>query len=140
VNVVYNNEVIQSGQQVYQGGIITIPQVTIYKEGVQLQVAIDSASLTGTMPDESMIAYPNPFATSTTIRWQVNEQGKCSIKIFDVQGRVIKTLLDGDFTPGIHQLIWNGDNDLQHPVSNGIYLIRLDTPDHSETKKVIVGR
>ncbi|WP_020402503.1 phosphodiester glycosidase family protein [Gracilimonas tropica] len=66
-------------------------------------------------------SYPNPFNPNTTISYQIPEAGKISLKIFDVTGRLISTLVDGSQNPGTFQYSWNAKN-----MSSGIYLIKLE--------------
>ncbi|MEO6166314.1 MAG: T9SS type A sorting domain-containing protein [Chitinophagales bacterium] len=139
-NVLYNNEVVQSGKQLYTGSIITVPQVVVYKEGVQFEITTDSVYLSGNMQDAFMLAYPNPFTQYTTIRWQVTEPGRCSLKVYDVQGRLINVLLDEELTQGIHQVSWNADNGSGGLLNTGVYLVRLETPANSETEKMMIIR
>ena len=139
-NVVFNGEVIQSGKIPYTGGIITVPQVIIYKEGIQFEITTDSVSLSGNVQDATMLAFPNPFTQSTTIRWQVTEPGKCSLKVYDVQGRMISVLLDEDLTLGMHQVSWSAANGNGSLLNTGIYLLRLETPANSETEKMMLIR
>ncbi|MBK9731527.1 MAG: T9SS type A sorting domain-containing protein [Chitinophagaceae bacterium] len=139
-NVLHNNSVIQSGMQVYQGGIITIPQVFIYKDSIQLTVATDSVNLSGNVQDAALFTYPNPVTATAIIQWKVTTPGKCSLKIYDVAGRWIRTLAEADMAAGIYQSSWNADNGQHAAVNTGIYLLRLETPDHSETKKIMVFR
>jgi hypothetical protein len=77
--------------------------------------------------------YPNPFNPSTTIRFYLLNSTKVSLKIFDVIGREVETLLEGKMSSGNHEIIWNALN-----VSSGIYYYRLETEDFVDTKKMLL--
>jgi len=78
--------------------------------------------------------YPNPFSDFTTITYAVNSKGKVSLKIFDIQGRLIETMVDVNQNAGIYQVTWNPDD---QDVSNGVYFYKLETPGASVAKKMI---
>jgi hypothetical protein len=54
--------------------------------------------------------YPNPFNPQTTIKFAVKEQGEITITIYDVLGRSVEKLVNGQFTAGEHQIIWNAES------------------------------
>tara|TARA_Y100000590_G_scaffold415019_1_gene512403 strand:- start:6624 stop:10700 length:4077 start_codon:yes stop_codon:yes gene_type:complete len=66
-------------------------------------------------------AYPNPFNPSTTIRYSIPETGSILIKVYDLSGREVSTLVDRVMPPGYHSLSWNPD----YRSSAGIYIIQL---------------
>jgi hypothetical protein len=70
--------------------------------------------------------YPNPFNPSTTIRYSIVEPGNVSIKIYDILGREIKTLVNEVKIAGTYSSTWNGDNNFGNKVSSGIYLYRME--------------
>jgi hypothetical protein len=67
-------------------------------------------------------AYPNPFNPSTLIGYDLPRDNHVSLEIFDLNGRLVKTLINGYFRAGKHQVAWNADQ-----ISSGIYLVRLVT-------------
>jgi Tol biopolymer transport system component len=70
--------------------------------------------------------YPNPFNPSTTIQFTLAASGKVNLVIYNVAGQKVRELVkDAVMTPGIHNVLWDGHNDLGIPVSSGIYLSRL---------------
>ena len=78
--------------------------------------------------------YPNPFNASTRISLSLAQNQSGCVEIFDISGRLVKTLFEGI---GSHILIWDGiDNDGAKMVS-GIYFYRLTTPGHIETHKML---
>jgi hypothetical protein len=89
--------------------------------------------------------YPNPFNPSTVIRYTVPnvtlggvEGSRVILKIYDVLGREIKTLVNQEQTSGVYEVIWNGDNELGNKVSTGVYFYRIDAGDFVQTKKMML--
>ena len=72
------------------------------------------------------------------INFQVEDCGNISLKIYDVVGRLIKTLGDEKMQQGDHQIEWNTKDEEGNAISAGIYILQLDTGNRSETKKVSV--
>ncbi len=87
--------------------------------------------------------YPNPFNPSTTIRVGIPESGKnqrVSLKIYDVLGKNIKTLVDGFLQPGYHKFEWDGTNMNGNPVSSGIYFYQMQAGRTTIMHKMILLR
>ena len=81
--------------------------------------------------------YPNPFSTSTTINYEVNEYSPISIRLFDLNGRIIKTLVNKNQDQGKYTCVWNGKNDAGDEVTGNIYFCRMISAGKSETIKLI---
>jgi hypothetical protein len=81
---------------------------------------------------------PNPFAGTTTIKYQTNIQGRTSVVIHDVTGRKVCNLMTTYQRPGIYSVTWTGRDDRQRQLPEGIYFVRLQTPNYSESKKLIL--
>jgi hypothetical protein len=79
---------------------------------------------------------PNPFNPSTTIKFYIPNTSDVSIKIYDILGREVNTLINQQTTAGYHIVYWNGKNRRGENVSSGIYLYRLTAGSFSETKKM----
>ena len=84
--------------------------------------------------------FPNPFNSATQILFHLSAGQNVSLKIYDVVGRHVSTLLEGEFESGIHQVQWNGTNMMDQMVSTGIYFARLSSGDYSRTIKVLLQR
>ena len=83
--------------------------------------------------------YPNPFNPVTTISFEVPDGGaNVSLRIYDVSGRLIRTLVDGVAPSGLRSASWDGTNDAGEPVTSGMYFYRLTAPSFSETKKMLL--
>ena len=84
--------------------------------------------------------YPNPFNNSTRIPLELSETKHVTLKVYDVLGREICTLIDGELPSGIHQIFWNGDNAAGMPVTSGIYVYHLEAGDFTGRGKMVVAR
>ncbi len=86
----------------------------------------------------SLSAYPNPVSSSTNISFSLAQSQQVSLQIFDMSGRLIKKLANEIMTAGNHQLIWNVTDNNESAVSSGIYLLKLERGNTTETKKISV--
>lgn len=83
-------------------------------------------------------AYPNPFHTVSTLVWQQKSAGNVSLRVYDLKGRLVKTLSDGYHTSGKQQTFWNGLDNQDKPAASGIYQVRItDASGASHTQKII---
>ena len=83
-------------------------------------------------------AFPNPFNNSTKITYGVPEPAKISLKIYDVRGRLVRTLVAGEKAAGHYHTYWNGRNDLGEAVASGVYFLRLETTYLSRTRRILL--
>ena len=83
---------------------------------------------------------PNPFSSSTSIPFGLSEAGPVRIEIFDMAGRIVRTLFSGDSTGGSHSVSWNGDDGDGVPLAGGIYLIRIQSGGVSATRPCVLLR
>jgi hypothetical protein len=81
--------------------------------------------------------YPNPFNNETIINVEVPKKSKVSLKIYDVLGREISTLLDETKEAGKYQILFNSSN-LSNSLSSGVYFYRFGSRDFVITKKMIL--
>ena len=82
---------------------------------------------------------PNPFNPTTTIHYDVaTGGGNVSLKIFDVRGRLVRTLVDGNEGAGRQSAIWDGRDNAGNAVATGAYFYRLTAPGYQETRKMVL--
>ena len=82
--------------------------------------------------------YPNPFNPFTTVRYALPENGFINITIYDMVGRVVKTLRNGYQTAGFQKIQWNATNNRNEPVSTGLYLFTIQAGEFRRTKKMVL--
>lgn len=77
--------------------------------------------------------YPNPFNPVTTIRYEIPAACTVSLKIYNILGQVVATLIDAKQLAGAYEVKWNASG-----LSSGVYFYKLETPGFRETKKMIL--
>ena len=82
--------------------------------------------------------YPNPFNPITSLHYDLPEDGLVNITIYDMMGRVVKTLVNGSQTAGFKSIQWSATNDRNDPVSAGLYLYSIQAGDFKQTKKMVL--
>ncbi len=82
--------------------------------------------------------FPNPVSSSASISFSLNETKTVSIKIYDITGREIKTLVNEKLNAGEHQIAWNITNQNNQPVDAGIYFVIINEGDNIVSKKITV--
>ncbi|RMH73087.1 MAG: T9SS C-terminal target domain-containing protein, partial [Gemmatimonadetes bacterium] len=89
----------------------------------------------------SLSNYPNPFNPKTTIQYELPQKSLISLKIYDVSGRLVKILIEGEKKAGIHTVLWDGKNEYNQDMTSGIYFCRLESTIFSgETKQMVLLR
>jgi hypothetical protein len=69
---------------------------------------------------------PNPFNPQTTVKYDLPESGPVRLSVFDVAGRLVRTLVDDTMPPGSHEAVWDGTDSSGRAVGSGSYLARLE--------------
>ena len=82
--------------------------------------------------------YPNPFNPATLIKFSVRAPGDVTLRICDVEGRALRTLVDGWRGPGEYRVMWDGKRDDGTAVASGIYFYRLETGGLTATRKMVL--
>lgn len=81
--------------------------------------------------------YPNPFNGATVIPFAVQKEEPTSLAIYDLQGRLVKQLIQGKVGPGSHTVTWDGTDASGRQAASGVYLIRLQTPGFQQTRQAV---
>jgi len=77
--------------------------------------------------------YPNPFNPTTSISFSIPQLRIVSLKIYDITGKLITTLINEKLNIGYHSIDWDGSNQ-----SGGVYLVRMESGDYIETQKLLL--
>jgi hypothetical protein len=85
-------------------------------------------------------ASPNPFAGVTTIGFALPQASQARLGVYDMSGRLVRSLVSGSLTAGEHHLVWDGRDDGGREVSGGVYFYRLDAGRESLAGRVMVLR
>jgi hypothetical protein len=112
-----------------------------YSDGDSWIMLFDTGRIV--VPDASLTLYPNypnPFNPSTRIAYSVPAYGHVSLKIYDVSGRLVRTIVEGSKAPGTYTVDWNGLNDQGRNAATGAYFCRLVTAKRAVTLKMLLTR
>jgi hypothetical protein len=84
--------------------------------------------------------YPNPFNPATTISFNLPTSSKVTLKVYNLLGQEVRTLVDYNMEAGSHSISWDGRDNAGDPVSSGVYLYSLHTGEFNVVKKMIYIR
>jgi len=82
--------------------------------------------------------YPNPFNPTTILRYNLPEQTKVTLTVYDMLGRQVTQLVNTIQGAGYRSVQWNATNNQGQPVSAGVYLYSIEAGDFRQTKKMIL--
>ncbi len=83
--------------------------------------------------------YPNPFNSTTSIGFGLQKADLVSLSIYDITGKEVMRLIENQrFSPGLHQVVWNGLNHTGKEVSSGIYLYEIRSKNFRRAKKMLM--
>ncbi len=81
--------------------------------------------------------YPNPFNPATTIQYELSERANVTVRVFDLAGHAVRTLVGGRSLPaGSHETVWRGRDDSGRSAPGGVYFVRLDAGDVQQTLRM----
>jgi len=83
-------------------------------------------------------AYPNPFNPRTAISFNLPEETRIEIVVYDLVGREIWKSAKTNYAAGSHSVIWNGTDRAGRPVGTGMYIVKLNSNKYSATQKVLL--
>ncbi len=82
--------------------------------------------------------YPNPFNQLSVISYQLSVSAPTTLRIYNISGQLVKTLVNGRQGPGYHSVKWKGDDSQGQKVTSGIYFYRLQSGGNSQTRKLML--
>ena len=85
--------------------------------------------------------YPNPCTHNTTISYAIPKSGNVSLKVYNIKGQLVKTIVDAHKEEGYYTATWDGKDENGKPVSSGIYFYKLETDNsQSQIRKMLLIR
>jgi flagellar hook assembly protein FlgD len=82
--------------------------------------------------------FPNPFNPSTTLQFDLPQQGQVKIFIYNILGKEIAEITNGFYSAGTHQVAWNGRTNAGVQVSSGVYFVRVKAGSFIGIKKIVL--
>jgi hypothetical protein len=123
---------VTGGSTYLRNGIVII-------QGGRLRTISDSVTVDVRMPDAEIPAafslhqnYPNPFNPSTTIKYDLPKDSRVSLKLFNILGQEVETIINEDQMAGYKSVEWNASN-----VTSGVYFYRIHAGDFVASKKLL---
>lgn len=131
---------IQNVQVIENMGMVAVdnddrPIVDVVMDSVR--VVMNSTGIQDIVGLVKVEAYPNPFSGSVHINYEVKTTGDVALNIYDLQGRLVRTLFEGKDTSGIHGIEWDGKDMAQLSVPLGTYYLSLTTSTAVGVQKLI---
>lgn len=126
-----------AGFELYSQGRATRNPVVVHWFPVPLTFGMEELSTLQAL-HLTFDAKPNPFSLQTAIRYAIPAKSNVSLEIFDVTGRLVRTLLSGTKSSGEYSLIWDGKDSQGARVKNGIYFCNLKVDNKTITRKIVM--
>jgi subtilisin family serine protease len=108
-------------------------------------VVTNTTGISGVVGDAPLAAtyelhqnYPNPFNPSTTIGYSIPSRSEVTLKVFDIMGREVATLVRGAQPAGKYQTVWEGKTNAGMPVATGVYFCRLEAGSFVRTLRMML--
>ncbi len=131
-------------------GIYSVSLTVFDGMSSETETKIDYIEVTETGLGEDLPSYstklynnhPNPFNPTTTIKFSLKEDSNVSIKIYNITGAAVRTIIDGEMNAAYHEIIWDGKNNSGKQVGSGLYLYKMisegNGKKYTSTKKMIL--
>lgn len=103
-----------------------------------LSVSDSAVLITKAKLEPDIHNYPNPFKGETHFKYSLPEDGMVSLRIYNEAGELVRTLMNDKEPMGIHEMLWEGDNDSSKKVAPGTYIYVFRTPNKKILKKLVV--
>lgn len=126
------------------------PTANLISDGLAIKFTTEEpfASVTVSVDDENDFVnkngygleqnHPNPFNNYTWINYSLPETGSVLLQVFDIRGKLVRTLVNDEQSSGMHSIQWKGDNTAGVSLKSGVYIVRLKTDGFTETMKMFM--
>jgi subtilisin family serine protease len=126
------------------GKVRAVQAILATPDPLQCMVVLPNGTLVacGEVADQplSLMAYPNPSPGALNLSFLAPTSMHANLALYDLMGRRVRTLIDGDVAPGTRSEHWAGDDDAGRPLPSGLYFARLITPSGARTVRFMLTR
>src|SRR5262245_42689315 len=129
----------------YELGSICAPALQVYDGVIATDCATDADGTPAVALRGELTATPNPFNPTTRLRFAIPPSGASAtgtvpvlLRVHDITGRVVRTLLDEPRAPGYHDVVWNGTDDRGQPAATGIYFVQIHAGAWATARKIVL--
>lgn len=127
-------EILQSSE----GIALTVDKIQLNEQSISKVTSVGSNLAEIPETYELRQNYPNPFNPSTTIEYQLPQDGIVQLKIFDITGREVTTLVSEFMSAGKHRITWNAVDRYGVKVASGVYFYRISAGSFNQIKKMML--
>jgi len=129
-----NEEIKDIAEAMNEGRMIPAGVIDLTRPTIYYTHAMPSAPVV-----DQVCVKPNPMVRSSTLDFEVETAGQVEVRVFDIAGRAVRTLLDAEVPSGRQTVVWDGMDDGGAAVANGVYFYRIETPhDGSLSARFVV--
>ncbi len=126
----------------YAQGTLLYYSVALVRGGAEVAMGpeVEYRLGAGVLPSAFVLYgnFPNPFNPLTTIKFDLPRDGHVALRIFDLSGRVVRTLVDENLARATHEYQWDGSDDAGHRVASGTYYYRVESDQNAATGKMML--
>jgi hypothetical protein len=125
----------------YQLDTICTPALQMQNSAIAASCATDTQADPAVPARWDLEASPNPFNPTTRLRFAIPAGAgtvPVVLRVHDIAGRIVRTLLNDTRSPGFHDVVWNGTDDSGDAVATGIYFVRVDAGAWNATRKIVL--
>lgn len=136
-----SGEIISDGTGNQNSGMI---DQAAWIQGVNLEASTqiqDKSGLSTNQPSSFSLNqnYPNPFNSTTTIKFSLTQPNHLKLNIFDINGKLVKSISDGQtWQKGMHSIKWDGTDNYGHFVSSGVYIFKMTSGNRCDYIKAVL--
>jgi hypothetical protein len=131
------NELLWRAELVYKGGTIAPTVTSLIVEWETATTGVEEQELPARFALHQNM--PNPFNPVTRIRYDVPASGgRVRIAVYDVSGRLVRTLVNGAAAPGTRGAVWDGRDEGGTPVASGVYFCRMTAPGRTDIVRIVL--
>jgi hypothetical protein len=120
------------------GAPVTLPIIWINEGSVDITLAPQPEPEIRSLETRISSIHPNPFNPQTTVAFELSTAARVVIRIYDVRGALVRSLVDNEMSSGTHSAVWNGVDDAGRSATSGIYFVRMVAGTHSEVRKIVM--